>query len=672
MNDLSNEELAKIAGVTLKPMAPQATTQSPSINSNDYSHLTDDDLARIAGVTLKPDNTSLTERTLGAIGDFGQGAISGLGNIGSGLIQRASELGGNTTGVIARNILPLIRPDLADELSKTTSEDVRKSAGNVGANLDKEVQEKGGSFELGKTVGEIAPLLGVGGGGLIGTGATAGALSGFSKPVQADNKLDSIIQSFKNTASDAALGAATGGIIKGAQAIPGAVKAGARSITGINDDAIKAFQDTGINPNLAAVSDSGAIKTIQNTLSRFPGSASLIERSIEKTKNDISNRLAGFGLDKGVTPQQAGEVIESGIKSGIERGKQKANQVYNIFERYVKPTDSFTTPNSLKFLDDVNQATSNPQVLKDLQNRDAFKVITQMANSTDNGMINYQDMKYFRNKIGSMLGDKFTVGDQERGLLKQAYGALTQDMRDAAASKGDKALKAFDKSNELYSKFISNTEDNLAGVLNKNAPEQMFQAMLQGTKIGGTKANAIMGGLNADQREIVRGSIMQNLGKTMDGEFDPVKMIKEFNKLSPEAQTAFFKGTSSDTVNSFNMIRKAVGKLDNVKEFGNPSGSGHISNMALFLGGSALSPLKAGLAVAGSNISARLMTNPKFINWLAQGVKSQKTPQIAAKHFEKLSQIVKASPELEDDVMHYLNSTNNSTNVTNNNLLPAQ
>lgn len=604
------------------------------------------------------------------LGDFTKGVLSGASGVGTAAIQRVNELStgkdsspsgkGSLISEFYKNVLPLLHPELATELSNINPDDVQEATAHA-TNKIHQLKPDNLSGSAGELLGQAAPLIAAGPSELplVAQGAIGGAVAGALTPTT-----DSTVDASGNAALQNT--ALSGGIGAIATPIAGKLLGGISSLAspsgilgkaaGVNPEALNAFDQAGVTPNLAAVSDSPAVNTVQNAVSRFPGGSSIIDKSIDQTKAQITSQLNDLGLAKGVTPQQAGDTIDTGLRAGIKRGQDRVSKVYSIFDKQVSPDEAFPTASSQAFLDSINSQTNNPSVLKDLQGKQGYKLVQEMTDSMKDGNVDYRDIKYYRSKIGNMLGDTFSVGGDERPVLKQAYTALTNDMRGAAESKGPLALKAFNRSNELAQQFHSEVDDNLKAVLNKNAPEQMYAALKQGTKLGGTKADAIMGQLNTEQRQIVRGSVLKELG---GGEtFDPIKAITGFNKLAPEAKAALFKGAPAEMINSYNKLGMVVDRLNNVKSFSNPSGSGYISNAGLFLGGGAIGGA-AGLAsaaklYAGANISARLMTSPKFINWLAEGVSSTRTPVEAASHFAKLQTISRAAPELGEDIVQYL------------------
>jgi hypothetical protein len=442
----------------------------------------------------------------------------------------------------------------------------------------------------------------------------------------------------------------------------------------INPESAKAINDVGIKPTLAAISDSPVVKTAQNAASRLPGSSGVISNDITKTTEEITKKLNNLGLEKAVTPQQAGEVIQSGVITGIERGKDKMGKFYKIFESKLPPKTQIETNNAQNALGKLMSMSDDANIQSGINSSQGARILKEVIDSAERnsikdlatgkvtkGKINYEDLKRYRSEVGSLMKDvgKGKISTGEQAYLDTAYAALSDDMRTAAEAAGPKALRAFDKSNEMYNQFINTAKNNLVKVQRENAPEKIYQSLKQGTKIGGTKADAIMSQLNQEQRRITRGSIWQEMGGGAE-DFNPVKAITAFEKLSPEARRALMKGEPASMINSYNKLAKAVKSLKSVDQYGNPSGSGYIANLGMFLGGSAfggLTGLKGAATAYGvANISARLLNSKKFIDWLGQTGKISKNPKAIKSHINKLSAISLNNPELKNDIDKYISS----------------
>lgn len=542
--------------------------------------------------------------------------------------------------------------------------------------------------------------------GKVGLGAGQGAIQGGLFGL--GNGEGGIIDRAGNAAESAGIGGGIGGAIAGVMGIPAAAATGLRKLTGVNPEAVAALERVGIKPTLGAVTDSPAIKTAQNMLSRYPGSSGVITKSVEDANNAVTKQLDELGMDKALTRQKAGEVIKSGVTRGVERGKELHSKLYDIFESHVAKDTPVDVTNTNKALSELNadipgapelskwfkngkiqgiegalkidtssgmpieliKVGSNPHPYDAIFNPGGTQAIKIPGTESGGNTLPYEAIKKLRTLVGKQINEPSLLDDVPRSKWKTLYGALSDDLRGTAEKSGPRALKAFNKSNELYSKFVKNTDDNLQAMLKKTKPEEVFRALKQGTELGGTKANAIMGMLNKKEREIMRGSLFKQLGKVRGkSEFNALKAVTAFDDLAPEAQAAFFKGAPSNLTAQYKKLSDGVKILQGVKEYGNPSGSGYMTNLGMYFGAGGVgaftadNPLEGAIKGAGlmastagsARLTAKLMTSPSFVKWLAKGVDvSRGSEKSVGAHIKALARITKESPEIADDVQSYL------------------
>lgn len=227
--NLTNEELLRISG-----QAPVTTTRpAPAIGQ-----ISDEELLGIAGVTgvggvadttdtqeVIAEQPTFLQRTAGNIGDFAKGLKSGVENVGLGIIQTAADLGVGFQG--AKSLLATLRPDLEKEIMAFTSEDISDVIGKRTARKRERAEEEGLGFRAGEVTGEIAPFLPVGAkAGLVRGGALGGAAVAGLAPQERPEEVSRIAE----TALGAGIGAATGGLLRGAGVGARAIKRGAKRV----------------------------------------------------------------------------------------------------------------------------------------------------------------------------------------------------------------------------------------------------------------------------------------------------------------------------------------------------------------------------------------------------------------------------------------------------------
>jgi hypothetical protein len=165
---------------------------------------------------------------------------------------------------------------------------------------------------------------------------------------------------------------------------------------------------------------------------------------------------------------------------------------------------------------------------------------------------------------------------------------------------------------------------------------------------------------------LVRATVINRLGKALPGmqnaegdAFNPSTFLTNWNKLDPAAKDALFgaKGQTNQLRRALDSFANTTGTIRNSTLYKNPSGTaaaaGHGFGLLALLGeaGAALSghpkvlAASAG-AIAGNNILARALTNPKVVSWLAS---SAKLPTSALPNaINQLSKMGKIDPDARD------------------------
>jgi len=463
-------------------------------------------------------------------------------------------------------------------------------------------------------------------------------------------------------------GEIAGGIIG-----PGAIKTAAQKVsdvaslvgkralqfgTGVtkkSEELVKAFSDSGVRPTLANISEGRRTADFQNLLGNFPGGKVAIEKATQGQIDDITKQLAGITKSPGGTVQQTGKVIQEGAK-GIKAASQaRVGKLYDDLDKFVPEGITAQTTN-------LQKIALDPQIqdVAAVGAGDTAKVLKRLGDIVDDaGNISYPRLKIFRSTVGAKTQSASLPGD-ERAAIKKIYGALSEDMKEAVVSKGgDKALQAFNKANNAFIRQTNVLDKTLDPLIKANTPEKVFNMALSGTKQGGTNVRTIMKRLNPQQQEFIRGTVTKRMGLAQPGQqdafgevFSPNKFLTEWNRLSPEARANIF---TKDQVGSVNTLNKAI---SSIKEAGKArQTSNNLPYWAYAgLGGVTIASPTVGVgAVGGANITARMMTNPKFVKWLAQ------VPKVRAaeipKHLKVLSTISGAgNAELREDILDYLDS----------------
>jgi hypothetical protein len=593
--------LGEIFGNAQSPAAPVAlSSDAPRKNLNDI-------------FKEKPE-TSAFENYANAGGRI-------LTKRGVGIIQLLDEAtGGALLSPAAREASYKVMQKVADEEAADDS-----AMGFVGGVVADPLM----MLPLGKVAQGAGTLAKIGG---LAKGATAAGFASGATSGKTNENQDRLMSSYESAATAVPAALLTAGAVKGATSVGGALARPMQTLgkaLGVSPERVAAMEAAGLAPNVAAASEDMAPKLLYNSLGILPGSSGKISKTTKEATTVIQKSLDDLGYTGAQTPTTAGNVITGALERFQQKGADRFRKVDDYLGKLVKPTDTFDTFQLAKRVDEItNRAGLTPQQVETLQGSKAIQAAFDLIDQP-NGVAPYEAVKRARSIVGNLMKEPHIIGNTEAGIAKQVYGALTDTLREGVGKVGgEKAVRAFDLRNKLYSDFMDENEAVVQKLLGKARPEDIYQSLVTGTKIGGTTADRVMGKLNPVERDMVRDAVIYQQG---GGEkFSPLTWFSKYEKMSPEAKKAFFKG-KEDLYQSHEKLAKAVQNFNDVQGFGNPSRSGWIATLGnIFAGGSAVGavagfgPLMTNLALGagGARVFAEGLTNPQFTKALAQAVEA--------------------------------------------------
>lgn len=671
LNSLNNDQLRHLSNEA-----------SPFIDDDQFLNSLDNkQLAFISGQPLPPapsqDDNGLVRGAIEGAADVGEGFASGLTNIGLGALQRINEVGGDAAASVFRNVLPIIRPDLSEQLSQIDQQALNRAIQTESKKIDEKNDKSGAAFKTGQFIGEIAPVIGIGGAArgaaqLAAAGAAAGGASGLLEPQIGEDAEETAKRAALNSLQGASLGAVGGAAFgKAAEALPGALGATSRAAQGakdninsfisrtigINKQAAQDLLDLNNTSNLALLSNRPAVKVFDRLLARFPGSSSRIQKNNEKVIADIQTRIDSLAGAKSVTDQEAGEVIQQGGRNFVGRFKDTSEKLYKAFDKTMPENKTFGINNTERLAQQIRAENANtPSILERIESSTAFKKLNGLLADSKDGKLDFNSIKRHRTLIGDELNKRHLLPSDDEALLSRIYTALSEDMRNAAEAQGAKSLKLFERANNFYREGAEKIENTLQKVIEKDAPEQVFNAFQQGKKLGGTRIQNIMKSLDPDEKEIVRSTVLQRLGQRGQGDdFSFNTFLTNWKrKTSPEAKTALFGKESSQYRKDLDKIVRLTERVQNVSNFENVSKTAPQLEMFALLGGSMIDFGTTVKTAVAANLVSRLMTDQNFVRWMAKNAAGEFSPSKLAKATNELSNIAKNNPDISQDIAKYL------------------
>jgi hypothetical protein len=418
---------------------------------------------------------------------------------------------------------------------------------------------------------------------------------------------------------------------------------------GINPQSAQAFKDANLTPTLADLSDSKFIKGAQNVAVQAPFVGTPISNSIKNTKEQI----AKYG--EGLTQINAGELAQRGLRDWQTKGSQVAAELQKRMARFMTPSEGIVVD---KTLDAIRSAPkfSTAEAKSQFANSAVGKEYNKLAGIAEknNGTVPYEDLVYFRQQIDDQINNFGLLGfNKEQGSLKNLRTQIQQDIGQAFKGKGDAAYNAFEKHNKFYTAFARKNEDIVNGLIKNKTATEAFKSIVGDLKIDAKKADAVLGSLKPEQKQVFSKSLISELGQSPQNEFNPSYLATNFKKLEPQAQEVVLGSFTPEGKKQFRATIDAIDAMKSTKAEANPSGTFNQTLKLGTVGGLLTEPVTTGSLLLGGRLTAGLMTSPKFLKWLSEAPRLQDEAQVA-KHLGSLAKIGIDSPQIAPDIARYL------------------
>lgn len=462
------------------------------------------------------------------------------------------------------------------------------------------------------------------------------------------------------------VGGAVGEIVGGIAApmIPGLASAAGRgavsSVFGAKDQGkarqiAEDFATFDAKPTVGLVSGRPGLQATETVMGSAMGGS-----PIAAARDDIATamqaklkRIAGSISDvRGA--EEAGLVVQKGIagKGGfIDRWKDNQAVLWGKADQLITPQGPVPLENTRSALDSLVQGGRFGAILDNPK-------LAEIKQALDEGAtLQYDEVRKLRSQLGAMLSNPSLVADIPKGEVKRVYGALTDDIR-ALSAPGSAAAQAFDRANKYTKLGHKRIDDYLEGIAKKVNTDEVFASIARGGE-GVKRLNSIKRSLKPDEWDVVASNVVSRLGRASPGQqvaegaqaegdvFSIAKFATDWERLGPARKVLFSGGTNTNKyANDLNAIARAAGAYKQAAAQGaNYSGTaqagariGAASGIAtaVFTG----QPLVAAavLGSIGSNYAASsLMTNPRFVSVIANGIRKGVSPDSIAAQLSALA-----------------------------------
>lgn len=461
---------------------------------------------------------------------------------------------------------------------------------------------------------------------------------------------------------------------------------------------IARLREAGVErPTLALASGNGALGGVETVLQTVPGSMGVFQRARDEATAGMQARAAeAAGLASPTSGRlAAGNAVQRDLRDFHSR---------RVVPAYVRVNDraegaiGTNTPATVHNSIDRATALSTPNpaapetssmriqpMIADMRRRLAADAGGAPARMDAAGMsyaavpqtgIPYRELKAMRTGIGEEAASLDNVGRPVQGQIRSMYGALSQDMENAALmhdlrngpsnqlNRPSSASGALTRANDIYSGGLARQE-RTAPFANNPVPEAAFDAVARTPAKALSTFNAIKKSILPSTRGSVAATIIDDLGTASPGNqtaagdgFSPATFLTNWNKLTPAGREALFSGFPN-AAQAHAQVAAVADAADmmrqNSRHWANPSGtaantSGRELLRGLGLGvpaalaglGSWTVPLGVLGAAGGARLASNTLTSPRVVNWAAT-----QTPRLSESDIGALTKMMVSSGQLD-------------------------
>lgn len=478
--------------------------------------------------------------------------------------------------------------------------------------------------------------------------------------VAASGATSGLIQSHLNENPEDVSGAIQSGILGGlsipvAKGALGALtkkgRQGIASKTGevfkINPEAVESFEKSGITPTLPDVSQGKISKLVSSKLEHVPFASHPIVNAKELQKKQI---LEGLGQgEHGLSRGKASKLVTKGAKE-YQKGKEKNfQQMFSKVEEDIAkiPDDNVGIENTTKYFDKILSKIKTSSQEKAFKQSPIGKMYVDLYESAqqNGGKLPYHDMKDRLDQINDMITTHGLIGKVSQGKLKQFASNLSKDIEKDLDPKfkalGKDSYSNWKDAKKYYSEYAQSDIPNINELYKKDkkGATDAFIDLMTNQKKGAEKSKIALQGLDHKQQVELIDSIHKELGRASDGTFSPLKWVRGFKNLEPEAKKVILSPLDKSNQKKIEAIADTIDNMKSTLAEANTSktayhtalgalGAAGLKSTASLLGGNPLplASLATGLFI-GNRISEKILTNPKFINWMYKGMKAKNINQ---------------------------------------------
>jgi len=439
-------------------------------------------------------------------------------------------------------------------------------------------------------------------------------------------------------------------------------------------DKLTLFQKYDTRPTFGQITDNKVVDTLETTFANVPFAAPILRSNAEAAQNSLGKRF-GEVVTKNLeipTTEIPGDVTSKIVQRGLikergpgklplgdteygvtnrsgffERFRDQATVKYGALDDVIGKNTPVSLNNTLGFLKKEVGDASFPNLNKVLNDPKLSKMYAALAKDAgEEGTINYAKARILRTEIGKKLGNPVLIDPLPRATYKKLYGELSRDIQNAVGNLPDKrALTLMKKTDSWYQTNLKLIDDFLEPIAKKADVDGLVNSLINKSKTGASQISALQKALTPDEYKVLVATVIDRLGSApVKGELAALGRTNTFNTrvfldnygaMEDSAKKALFGGngkgykTLNNSLKEINRIATYIEQQNPFKDLASTvtkgtAGTGLVVGAGAGLAAGTGDPMfLLGIPIFGYGGAAalKIMSNPKFLEWIASGTK---------------------------------------------------
>lgn len=434
------------------------------------------------------------------------------------------------------------------------------------------------------------------------------------------------------------------------------------------------------------VTESTTVRGFFEGLKNYPRAAEVVQSRVNETLGVVRNAFtkAHVGLGGTTSKATAGEMAQQGIQKWAAGKAVAQENLESQLEQIIGKNTQVRATGTANFirqkLADAEGMKASSAMVVPVEYRKILKDITDGG-----GSVPFGAFRAVRRSVGGKgaKGDPFP-GHASAEEMDALYAVMSQDMATAAKGSGKAASETWSAAMKNWTQRQEKVK-KLRGVINAKEPEMAFKNAVSGAKDGPTRLSELKGTLNDEEWETLTSVKLWDMATTSStvgarGEmaqvFSPTQFIRNWRQTPSSVKSVLF-GDKSKVRTELDRLARVSAAEEGAQGAINVSGTarGNVFMEAIGQGGlggvtghslAAQAGVMRATAIGVKRLvgmspkaQARLMTDPDFVRWLADGSKKlsadpARLGPITAEHLGRLSGIAVAKPGIAPEIEEYL------------------